>query len=128
MQEPNAPLVAERSIAASIILSIVTCGIYSYYWLYCIAKDSNELSRRHGDADKTTEAGTVVLLSIITCGIYLFYYIYKVSKQLAGLRFTDGYKPEDNSVICLLLSIFGLSLVAFAITQNTINDTLKHGN
>ena len=120
--------VAERNIAVAIILSIVTCGIYLYYWLYCIAKDSNELSRQQGNFDGLTDPGMVILLSIVTCGIYLFYYMYKVSKQLANLRFANGYRVEDNSVICLVLSIFGLSLVSIAIIQNTINDTLKHGN
>ncbi len=119
--------VTERSIATAIILSIVTCGIYEYYWLYCIVKDANELSREQNQFEGLTDPGMVILLSLVTCGIYLIYYMYKVSKQLSNLRFANGYKVEDNSIICLVLSIFGLAMVSVAIIQNTINDAVKHG-
>ena len=35
--------VKERNIVMCIILSIVTCGIYGFYWLVCLQDDSNAL-------------------------------------------------------------------------------------
>ena len=47
----------QRSIAVAIVLSIVTCGIYMLYWLYCVANDLNIASGEENDAS----GGMVVL-------------------------------------------------------------------
>ena len=33
--------IAARSIPMAIILSIITCGIYGIYWMYCLVNDLN---------------------------------------------------------------------------------------
>ena len=33
--------IQKRSIGLCIVLSIVTCGIYGYYFLYTMARDTN---------------------------------------------------------------------------------------
>jgi len=57
-----------RSPALVIILSIVTCGIYAWYWIY---KMSEELQRATGKS--TISPGVELLLCIVTCGIYPIY-------------------------------------------------------
>ncbi len=37
-----APNMPERNFVTYLLLSIVTCGIFSFYWLYCLVKDGNE--------------------------------------------------------------------------------------
>lgn len=119
-------MVEERNIASAIIFSIITCGIYELYWLYCLANDANRLSESQGFPSKTS-GGIVVLLSIVTCGIYGIYFVYAVSKQLSELYLSNGKQVEDNSIVNLLLSIFGLGIVAFGIIQNTINECVRYG-
>lgn len=68
----------ERGIAVSIILTIVTCGIYGIYWFICITNETEQVSE-----DTTLSSGGVAfLLTIITCGIYGIYWAYKMGKLL----------------------------------------------
>lgn len=110
--------ISQRSIPVCIILSIVTCGIYALYWLYCLAEDLNAVSQ---DGDNTS-GGMVVLLSIVTCSIYQLYWFYKAGGKVNDVRFRTGER-EDGSlgILYLLLGFFGLSLVAYALIQNELN-------
>ena len=37
------PIKADRSLIGWLLLSLVTCGIYSFYFLYCLARDVNRM-------------------------------------------------------------------------------------
>ena len=108
----------QRNIAVAIILSIVTCGIYGIYWLIKIADEINEAS---GDQNGTSGA-MVFLLSIVTCGIYMFYWLYKAGEKLNTAKTMRGL-PADSSagIIYLVLAIFGLSIVSYALIQSELN-------
>lgn len=110
--------IQNRNIAVAIILTIVTCGIYSLYWYYCLAKDINELSGNQND----TSAGIVLLLSIVTCGIYEWYWMYRTGVKLDEVAVKNGRAPQSRSILFLLLGIFGLAIVSFAIIQSEINE------
>jgi len=59
-----------------------------------------------------------LLLTIITCGLYHIYHEWRKSTDIAAaLKKTDSQEP----IINVLLSIFGLSIVADAIQQAEIN-------
>ena len=59
-----------------------------------------------------------LLLTIITCGLYHIYHEWRKSSDIAiALKKTDSQEP----IINVLLSIFGLSIVADAIQQAEIN-------
>jgi len=110
--------IANRNIALCIILSIVTCGIYGLYWLVCMVNDLNVAC----NAPNETTGGTVLLLSIVTCGIYLFYWMYKAGGQVAYIKqCRTGYSDSNTGLVYLLLSIFGLSIVSYALIQNELN-------
>ena len=70
-----------RSVGLCIVLSILTCGIYGLYWLYCLNEDVCEVTERPG-----TSGGVVILLSLITCGIYTLYWYYKMGDKLDRAR------------------------------------------
>ena len=99
----------KRSIVSIILLSFVTCGIYTLILYYQMFSDINRECRENDTA------GTDLLLMIITCGIWGIYCMYKYSKKLARLG------CDDNSVINILLSIFSLQLIALCIMQDSIN-------
>lgn len=66
----------DRSLVMYILLSIVTCGIYSYYFLYSIAQDANVVCA--DDGKKTSGLAAFILLSIVTCGIYAWIWYYNL--------------------------------------------------
>ncbi|MFV0527947.1 MAG: DUF4234 domain-containing protein [Lachnospiraceae bacterium] len=106
----------ERSIALSIVLSIITCGIYGLYW---IAVLNDETLADLGE--QGTSGGMVVLLSIITCNIYGWYWMYQLGDRVDRLNSQNGKVSSNSSILYLLLSIFGLNIVALAIAQNEMN-------
>lgn len=117
-------VVKEKSIGLCVVLSLVTCGIYSIYWLYTIASDLNSLCESQNQ-EKGAEPGLVVILSIVTCGIYLLYYLWKAGKMVSSLTRSNGHHPSDDSIVLMVLSILQLSLVSYCILQSHINGFAK---
>lgn len=113
----NAPVLEYRDIAIAIILSIVTCGIYAIVWIISLTNDANKVADRPTD----TSGGMVILLTIITCGIYGIYWNYKMGQKIyeAGQRYNKSI--SDNSVLYLVLSLFGLQIVNYALMQSDLN-------
>ncbi len=110
-------MVKERNIAVSIILSIVTCGFYLIYWFICLTDETNNASNSTG-----TSGGMAFLLSLITCGIYTYYWMYKQGEKLDSAKSARGMETSGNSgVIYLVLAIFGLGIVSYALMQNELN-------
>jgi len=106
----------KRSVGMAVVLSIVTCGIYALYWLYQI------LSAHYRLNDKPNGAGMDIVLGIITCGIYSIYLMYKLGK-LESETFQEHTSTfKDESVLYLILAIFGLSIVVYAIAQSNLNN------
>ncbi len=105
-----------RSVAGVIILSILTCGIYHLYWVYAT---TNEINYYLGEDD--TSGGMVILFSIITCGIYSLYWYYKMGKKVQAVQLRALGNGSDDSVLYLILSIFGFAIVSNAIIQSNLN-------
>ena len=110
-------LVKNRSIALSIILSNITCGIYGLFWYAFMVDDANKVS---GEYDSTS-GGLTILYSLLTCGLYKIYWSYKVGKQLYNAGSNCGKDISDNSILYLILSLFGLSIISDALIQNDLN-------
>lgn len=109
----NGYRIERRSIPLSIILTIVTCGIYGIYW---IIKLNDEVNQFAGEPNATS-SGMVILLSIITCGIYEFYWLYKMGERgdkIKGVHSSSG-------IIYLVIAILGWSIIDLCLIQDTIN-------
>lgn len=117
--------IQHRNIPLYVLLCFVTCGLFAFYWLYSIANDVNNCLERHGQK-AGLQAGFVVLLTVVTCGIYGIYFWYKVGTELSSIQFNDGYKAADNSIICLVLAILGLSIISMCIVQDQLNGITSH--
>ncbi|NBK97966.1 MAG: DUF4234 domain-containing protein [Erysipelotrichia bacterium] len=114
-------MVAKRSIISCILLSIFTCGLYGFFgWVPGIANDLNGLDPK----TKGPDGVTVILLSLVTCGIYGIYFIYTASKRIYYLFEDSDMRASDNSIINTILSIFGFTIVGYAIMQNDLNNYL----
>ncbi|MEI0539252.1 DUF4234 domain-containing protein [Brachyspira pulli] len=106
-----------RSIPMLVILSIVTCGIYYFYWIY---KTTDEIKNfmESEEINPTLE----LILSIVTCGIYTYYWYYKYGKivylemtKKAGLDST-----EDSTILLVILNLF-MYVISAAILQDKLN-------
>lgn len=105
--------ISRREIGLCILFSLITCGIYGIYWMIVLNDDVNEIV---GDRNATS-GGMVFLFSLITCGIYGVYWIYCMGEKLD--RFND--RDSNSGLLYVLLTIFGLSIVAYCIMQDQVN-------
>lgn len=103
-----------RSVGLCIVLSIVTCGIYAMYWMYCIHNDVQEVS----GVPMSVSGGLVIVLNIVTCGIYGFYWNYKMGQMLDTAK---GQPNGSSGILYLVLSLFGFSIVSMALMQSELN-------
>ncbi|MFK5883606.1 MAG: DUF4234 domain-containing protein [Candidatus Izemoplasma sp.] len=99
----------ERGLVAIILLSIFTLGIYALYWMIVF---QIELKK---ETDEGFNGFGHFLMLFFTLGIYSIYWQYAAGKRLAK----QG--AEDNSVLYLILALFGLSIVNMALMQNQAN-------
>ena len=107
---------SKKSVGVSILLSIVTCGIYAWVWFYQL------LTTLYSQNNQPNNAAMDIVLSFVTCGIYFIYMMYKIGKLESGMHHNLGLPPKDDSVLYLILSIFGLAIVVYAIVQSNINN------
>ena len=91
-----------------ILLSIVTCGIYSWYFIYSLARDVNIMCR--DDGQKTGGLLAFILLSIVTCGIYALYWEYSLGNRLAANAPRFGLNFQENGTTVLLWYLVGAFL------------------
>lgn len=110
-------MIERRNIALCIILSIVTCGIYGMVWFVWLNNDVNTVS----EEPNPTSGGIALLLTIVTCGIYGLYWAYKQGEKLDAVAAKRGLPTGSKSIIYLLLSLFGLSIIAYALMQDELN-------
>jgi hypothetical protein len=111
----------KRDILVSVILTIVTCSIYGWVWLYCILKDLYALG------GKQNTAGMDILLCFVTCGIYYFYLHYKMGKLEAEAYHALGKPYRDDSVLYVLLALFGFWIINVCIVQSNLNKLADGG-
>lgn len=111
----------KRSIVTSILLSLVTCGIYGIYWWIKLNNEVNTLSNHPND----TSGGIAFLLTLITCNIYGWFWYYKMGTKCDEIKAQRGGPAQNFPLMFLLLGIFGLGIVNLCLMQDTINKTLE---
>ena len=109
--------IQQRNIVVAILLTIVTCGIYSIYWMIKLNDEVNQLA---GETDAASGV-KVLLFTLLTCGIYGLYWMYKMGDRCDIIK---GVKGGNSGILYLILSIFGLGSVSYCLMQDTINKTV----
>lgn len=113
-------MIKEKNIAVQIILSILTCGIYGIYWFITLTDDAG---RANNDAEFS--GGKAFVFTLLTCGIYGIYWNYKIGKEMYEANQKYGINASDNSVLYLILSLFGFSIITYCLVQNELNVLAK---
>ena len=114
-------MIKERNIVTCILLSIVTCGIYGIYWFITLTDDASR-----ANDDPTFTGVKAFLLTLVTCGIYSIYWNYKIGKEMYEANQKRGIQTSDNSVLYLVLGIFGFGIVTYCLVQNELNVIAKN--
>ena len=110
-------MINRRDIAIAIILTIITCGIYSIYWFIVLTDDA----KKAANDDNFPSGGVAFLLTLVTCGIYSFYWAYKMGEIIKNAQEKNNIDANNNSVSYLILQLFGLSIINYALMQNDLN-------
>ncbi len=105
----------QRSIPVCIILSLITCGIYSLYWMIVLTDDANRLSGR-----QRPSGGTALLLTIVTCSIYGYYWAYQMGEALYNAKAQRGIMASNNNILYLILEII-FPIIGWSLMQDEIN-------
>lgn len=106
--------VDERSVAAAVFFSLITCGLYSIYWVYRIMKMQKEL-----DGDGSSVLGEMLcMLFVPFYGIYWYY--TRADKIIEGLE-KRGIQASSNKETFLICGILCLAIVNIAIIQGDFN-------
>lgn len=110
-------MLQRRSVAAVVILSIVTCGIYMLYWSYVTICALDE----EGGASNMSPMLQFVLM---------FFYVGSIlfginaNANLNAIRERKGLPKRDNQVAWILLGLF-IPIILFALVQNEINQLVE---
>ena len=108
----------KKNVLMYVLLSIVTCGIWSIVWLIQLVDDVNMiLGKKDG-----TSGILVFVFSILTCGIYAWYWMYKAGEAVDTWKSSKGLPFDNKGIVYLLLSVFGLMIVAMALLQSDLNE------
>lgn len=105
---PGQKLKDDRGIISYILLNIITCNIYGYYFLYKMAADVNVACE--GDGKKTAGLAQFLILSILTCGIYSWIWYYNLGNRLAENAPRYGLNFSENGTTILLWAVLGVLL------------------
>lgn len=104
----------EKNVAVCIILSIVTCGIYMWFWMYDMIKKCKMLC---GEGDDMV--GEYLLLMLVP--YYNCYWVYNRGKKISEAAARFGVQASDNSVVYLIMNIMGFQIVSYAMIQDQLN-------
>ncbi|MBQ3426405.1 MAG: DUF4234 domain-containing protein [Clostridia bacterium] len=122
----------DRSLGLLILFSILTCGIYSYFFWYKLAEDMNIMC--DGDGEHTTDGIVMILLFLFTFGIYPYIWYYQVGNRLQsnakryGLEFNES---GTTVVLWLILGIFvaiGPFIGLYIIIKNANTVAVMYNN
>lgn len=103
-----------RSIALDLIFTLLTFGLFNLYVQNRQMKAVNAML-----GDDRYHFWMWLLLTIITVGIYHVYHEYRKSVDIARAM-GDG-NGQNEGLISVILTAFGLFIVADAIQQSQIN-------
>ncbi len=107
----------EKNIALMIILSIITCFIFNFYWNWVKMKVVNGFLGKD-----EYNFGLWFVFTLLTCGIYHIYHEYKMGQSLVDIQVRNNLKEnKDLPIVGLIGALFGVAIVVDAIHQDEIN-------
>ncbi|MEY8337370.1 DUF4234 domain-containing protein [Lachnospiraceae bacterium 62-35] len=100
-------IVKKRSFWMLLLLSTVTCGLYSLFWWFCFIEDTNRICAGRSLEKPSPNYFIVILLSCVTCGIYPIIWLYKQGNRLADAAASYNINNHTTGSTLLLWDLFG---------------------
>ena len=94
----NSYIGVRRSGIVVLLLGLVTCGVYTFYWYYQAMEDINRASGEQ----RINSVG--LLIGSIICFPVMWITLYKIDKELARLAAENGAYYKENFTMWLLLT------------------------
>ncbi len=104
----------KKNIALSIILSIITFGIYGIYWLSLLVKNIKIIT-------KDTKNCKVEILCFLLIPFYSIYWLYTRGILIENEFKKSNLRSKSNGIVFLILGLLELTIVALAIIQSDFN-------
>ncbi len=104
------------------MLTMVTCGIYLFYWQYVTTTELKNVSGRD-DLNPAMD----LALSLLCCGAWSIYVQYRNTQVVPEVLARRGMQHEDRSMFVLLMHVITLvsggitGLFAMMIVQDELN-------
>ncbi len=108
--------VSKKEVWICILLSVLTLGIYLYYWQYRLLKNIKELKKDYSPY-------TGEMLCLIFLPFYSLYWWYTRGRAVSDELAKHDCRTLGNGYLYLGLAIVGLGVVAAAIMQNDFNES-----
>ena len=100
------PIKDDRSFLKLLLLSIVTFGIYEFWYLHHWTKDINTLCKDDG---KNNEGILLyILLTLVTCGLFPVFWWFKAADRLSRAAVRESVAVDISGGKVLLLCIAGM--------------------
>ena len=106
--------ISKRNIALAIVLTIITGGVYAYYWQYKLIKNTRVVQG-------TTGSCVGEFLCFMFVPFYALYWWFTRGNSVEQILSKQGYHTSGSGILYLILSFFGLQMVSMAIAQYDFN-------
>ena len=97
-------MIQQRNFWMYLLLNIVTCGFYSWYFFYTTTRDINTMV---GDDGRNTVPTTVLLFTLVTCGFYSYYWYYDQGNRIKALADRNNIPCNENGTSYLMWILLG---------------------
>ena len=104
-----------KVIPLYLILSLITCGLFTIYWFIVLAGDIRTLRE-----SSEPRGGFDFIIGLLTCGIYTLVCYYRYPKFIVEIQEKKGKPVNDIAVLSLVLGFF-FGIVSMALMQNEVN-------
>ena len=113
----------KRSIPLDIVFSIITCGIYAFYWLYKLTESAHIAAGE----ETTAPSAQTVLFTVISFGVYQIYWLYRMGDTVNRARRNRGLTEDGNlPLIYLVVAMVAYPIGAYALLQKSLNELIDY--
>lgn len=99
-------MIQQRNFWMVLLLSVITCGIYGFYYIYTMTRDLNQII-----GEQKFDPALAVLLSIVTCGIFTYIWYYQYGNNIQEVAQANQIKVYENGTSYLLWMILGSFII-----------------
>ncbi|MBR6514593.1 MAG: amino acid carrier protein [Clostridia bacterium] len=108
-------VITKENVAISILLSVLTLGIYNIYWRYIIIKNTKAIAR-----DDSGSFGELMCCLLIP--FYALFWWISRGKSLKNNMDKMGYDTTVDNKFYMILFLMGQEMVCMALVQNDFNN------